>query len=171
MTTATREDRWRHGRHLSNAAVCAFLAVSIAVPWLPNLPRIANALITVGVLGVLFASFQHTRELCERCIGRVPLDPTAAVNRSRPALKAVHRNKVLIIPIVVFVLAGMVLPEHSWWAHLFNSLAMGSCLTANVCTGRHRLLEPWCPFCHRGDGDDNAELPAPTGGTSKPVPA
>ena len=173
MSTETRDERWRHSRHLSNLAVYLFLAATTVLPWLPTPPRVVTALVTTSAVGMMLVSMRHTRELCERCITRVPLDPAAAVERSATILRAVHNLRWLVAPIAVFLAAGMALPQHSWGSNLADSLATCMCLIVTLCAARHRVLQPWCPFCHRGDGGsgETSEVPDPSDGKRKPVPA
>jgi len=43
----------------------------------------------------------HAARLCERCMGATPLDPQAAVERWKPALRLEHRSGVLIAVLAV----------------------------------------------------------------------
>jgi hypothetical protein len=172
MTTATREERFRHGRHLANIGVYLFLLATAAMPWFPRPPRLVSLLVMVVLGGIVLAVMKHERELCERCINRVPLDPGKAVAKNRLVLRMCHRAKWALGTMIALLLVSYCLPESWWESSLASTLSMTAAITMVFSANRHNVLQPWCPFCHRGDGgSESAEVPDPSDGKRKPVPA
>lgn len=171
-TTADREERWRHSRHLAEPAIYPLYLINLATTWLPHMPRIAAVAITVAMLGALAVILMHERELCERCISRIPLDPQKTVNRYRQALRAIHHPKWLLGSAIAPLIVGASLPQQWWETKTANSLCTVIGAIALFSVFRHQRLQPWCPFCRRDDGDDTpATIPDPVDGNRKPVPA
>jgi hypothetical protein len=173
-STAARSERWRHGRHLSEWVLWFVMALSVTYDWMPGKSSfwISTALMA-GWFGALWGSMRHARELCERCISRVPLDPQRAVNRSYRMLWVWHRGVLFAFFMVSFI-ASAFTPKNSWPDRLFLSLGTITLLASSIVAWRHAAIQPWCPWC-RDDGDDDggdSELvPDDPGGIKQPTPA
>jgi hypothetical protein len=135
---------------------------------------------------VIIDNGYHSAKLCERCMGGTPLDPQAAVEKWRPALRADHRNGMILAILLaniawtfgagsLLVNGGLGLPKHhDVWAYLLQDIPSLIIITSYWIIVRvHRDLYPWCPWCHWGDGGKHEAVPDPDPEDHgvKPVPA
>jgi hypothetical protein len=172
VTTAANAERWRHTRHLSQSALYAYYLATAALPWLPNPPRWLSAIVTLTLLGILYAIWKHNAELCERCIARMPLNPQSAVDKHRTKLRIHHQLVRWFVVWLAATITGDVMPQHWIATKCIQSAATLSCLFVIYAIAVHNRLQPWCPFCPRDDGDDDAaDVPDPVDGNRKPIPA
>jgi hypothetical protein len=119
MTTVEGSSDFPHGRPLFRLkmwwghhiaarwlepAYAVMLALGGVLWWAPDLPpqwniplRVLHGLAFISVItGVLCAWCVHDRNLCLRCVGDSPLlDPQAAVENHRRALRFYHRDRWL----------------------------------------------------------------------------
>lgn len=173
MKPPITEDGWRHGRHLAGPGVYIAMVLGAASVWFPRIPTIPNALISAVLFTTMAANLMHTRELCERCIGNLPLNPGAKAERNRPVLKTFHVARIwFVVGLAVFVGASTIAPRHSLLANVFSTLLWANCFAVSMIADRHRHLQPWCPYCRGDDGGDTpSEAPVPVDDDRKPVPA
>lgn len=171
MSTAARKERWRGVRHWSIVSVIIAAIVSAPLEWLPHrLWYIDGPMAAVQVL-FFVGMIVHLRDLCERCIGAMPLDPEKAINREKFFLWLNHAwwlRLTMIIEMLltdVFLKADGVLDRSvNTWYDLWIALIFTAML-------RHSRLEPWCPWCRGGGGGGEVEeVPDPTDDHSKPLP-
>lgn len=172
-STADRSERWRHGRHLSQPLLWFFMVLVIGYDWWPGKSNhwVEDALAFFLFL-TIWGSMFHSRELCERCIMRVPLDPQQAVDRTRKLLWAWH-NWFFLGAVGVFAVLENFTVKDSWEERLFLSLEASFLLANGVVSQRHSALQPWCPWC-RDDGDGEDEfgmVPDSPHGVNHPTPA
>lgn len=156
---------WGHrAPYLLVAAILATVGLRVAPA-----PMAAVVPLTCLVLAVVMVGWltlrQHDRRLCEACLRAMPLDPAAAASRSRWRLATVHAagNPRLLAPYLAVVIGSNFWPGAVgvivWTA---AQLSLAYLVLAHV---RHRLLQPWCPWCQGGDGGhqdqvgDNGPLP------------
>ena len=128
-----------------------------------------TAVTVVAILGWL----AHCRMLCPACAARLPLDPQAAAERRRWQLRVTHllpeRTKLIW---VILVLLGLPLliptgwPLNAWYVLQDTAAAV---LLWSLLT--HSALQPWCPWCRRGDGGEPPPAPVPESGRDLPVNA
>lgn len=170
MNVTISEDRWRHGRHLAGPAIYAYIALIIATLWLPEPPRIVGLLMLGGLVGIVFAGMKHDRELCERCMARMPLDSDAAVRRNRPILKARHHSWWILGTVIGLLVIQDLFPAHSWKSGAVATLGNVVIALFFFVVDRHNRLQPWCPWC-RGGGDDEALVPDTPPGDRIPTPS
>jgi len=159
MNITISEDRRRHGRHLAVPAIYAFIVVTVTMQWLPEMPRIVNLLMFAALMGLFYAYMQHDRELCDRCMAKMPLDPDAAVRRNRRLLKARHHPLWVLGPMVALVVTEDLLPYQSWEEKVAGTLVNAVFAIFITVATRHQHLQPWCPWCRGGGGDDDALAP------------
>jgi hypothetical protein len=141
-------------------------------------------------IAALIISFTyHDAKLCERCMAATPLDPQAAVNRWRPALRLDHTRWLLLIVLIANLAWGQLtaylfingvhalgLPRHhAPWAYFTQDIPMVIIIVGYWTILRvHRNLYPWCPWCKWGRGGGPQEAvpdPDPEDHGVKPVPA
>jgi hypothetical protein len=121
----------------------------------------------------------HAPRLCERCMGAAPLDPQAAVERWRPALRADHNQRLmftLLAANLIWIIGTQNLlvngiraaglpAHHDVWAYCLQDIPSLIIMVAYFIAVRiHRDLYPWCPWCHWGDGggpEETAPVPDP----------
>jgi hypothetical protein len=111
---------------------------------------------------MLADTFYHQNRLCERCIRVTPLDPQAAVDRWRPALRAVHSPRLGIASVAVFAafaLGSALVPSHSLEKRLIALPVLAVIAGWFTAQYKHRRLQPWCPWCHWDDGGDEELVP------------
>lgn len=170
---------WKHRHYGEHAVIVALLIGSIS-PWLSLSGWVDLAVREVGFVALItamYVSSAHQRgDLCETCIGSMPLDTDAAVKKRMWALRAFHTlcgsSKALmcLITVLLVLFAATYIPGIGETGQ--NIIGNSSTLLV-VCmfvtSGIHRRLYPWCPWCrHGGRGDgEHEETPTP----SEPVNA
>lgn len=130
---------------------------------------------------ILFAALvtdrgYHHARLCERCAGATPLDPQAAVERWKPALRRDHQDwfmfRVLSAGIAWSIGTGYALvsgvpaaglaAHRVLWAYLLQDLPVMAVVAGYYIVSRvHRNLYPWCPWCHWDHGGEHEAVPDP----------
>lgn len=112
------------------------------------------------------AEYAHDRKLCDACIAGWPLDPQSEVQRRRHWLRMEHRWDGATRPVVWFwvllVLAisvGLLVLTITTDLHWPQVVMQTAIYVFFALTGYsrhvHKRLEPWCPWCHRDDGDEH----------------
>lgn len=184
-----RHTRWtRPGLMWTGHYILALLAAYAAVVLATDLAGRPDALVWTetglwiwALLLIITSVTYHQARLCRRCAGGTPLDPEAAVEKWRPALRLDHRNllvlAVLLANICWQVLTGNLivsgvhalgLPRHhDVWAYLLQDIPgliiVGGYFAVDHI---HRKLYPWCPWCHWRDGGEEETVPEPDPGPS-----
>jgi hypothetical protein len=116
-------------------------------------------------LPMLLAHMRHENALCEICAAMTPLDGNAAARKHDIQLRLFHKAR-LIAAIVLGLLVAVVVADRLFLPDTVGRLAFDiSFLEIAVSmhvTITHRLLEPWCPYCHWDEGGDHEPAPEPT---------
>lgn len=147
------------------------VTISLARWWGAVIPFWISIPFMVSTIAALAAEMYHDRKLCVLDIKAGPLlDPQAAVDKHRPALKLYHRPRQRWTMTAVALLP-LLLP---WTRHLnpgtpvkilFSAMSVAaiiSTLRLLRALEHHRRLHPWCPWCHpRRDKDDDVVAPVP----------
>jgi hypothetical protein len=128
----------------------------------------ANTAVTVLFVAVFYSDIRyHACRLCEKCAGKTPLDPAAAVRRWRRGLWLTHQAKIILgcVAGVFVTIQAEQMIRHPLWVTL-SSDAFWMMITAGIFISqwKHRLLQPWCPWCNWGDGGNeevSPEIPDP----------
>lgn len=125
------------------------------------------AVLTVSIVGIMV----HDRRLCLR--DSVPwVNPAGEAERRLGWLRLSHRR------VLMWVLTGMVflmllagaparrIHDGPLWLRLVASAVVlagiGAALVAERSFRLHNALQPWCPWCHDDDGEDErASEPTP----------
>lgn len=108
----------------------------------------------------------HASTPCGWCIRAVPLNPGKAVEAKRHWLRLCHwmvQGKRIYIPMVGWLIsttASLVLghPISNTLTLFLFAIPMAALMTARKWHGR---LQPWCPYCWRGDGEEEPASPDP----------
>lgn len=179
MTRATGkaipERRWPHYATLGLPALIAASIVWVALqPWevrswnpvhtwahsapLFSWPSLSTVIFISALLVSVCGSRLHDASPCIVCAANLPFDPSAAAERSRPALRAYHQaGRWLGWKWLLIYAAGIFLLPLGWplncWTIVFS--VVGTVLV--LCALRHEKLQPWCPWCRHDDGDDVRE--------------
>lgn len=121
------------------------------------------------VFSLIIGEGYHQERLCERCIASSPLDPQAAVERWRPALRWEHDRRlklIVMLAVLAWIVGSNLVWKHMqpWWVYVLSALAMLVLGGSYIATYQHRRLYPWCPWCHWDDGggeEISPDVPAP----------
>jgi hypothetical protein len=109
-------------------------------------------------LGVLDKRY-HEARLCERCVHAAPLDPQAAVDRWKAALKTEHFPVLVLAALVSVLVVSWLVPQHGWPHLLARLLTLAAFMLLYVPEYVHRRLYPWCPWCRWEDDGDPEQVP------------
>ena len=124
-------------------------AVSAAVPWFASLALIPLVLY-VGVSIIV-----HNRQLCERCIAALPLDASAAAGRYGRRFRVAHLFQTrFFAACYLAVVAGSFVLYSDPVGRFGTALVESSLVYLLFVYVTHQRLQPWCPYCRHGGGDD-----------------
>lgn len=150
-----------------------------ALPWLlfttvtPDLFSRDSSTVWNVVAGVVLfllpGIYVHERYLCARCVGALPLNPQAAVERAIIHLLVYHLVACHVRPVRLGAyLLGVAAVQAMFLDHRQDAAVTAVLLTLPFATFlgsalKHRRLRPWCPWCRSGGGgdDDGLEDPGP----------
>lgn len=148
------------------------LQLAVFVVWAVSLflTSVLSVLVLVASLVVYItltiAEVVHDHKLCDECIAAWPLDPQAEVEQRRGWLRMEHRwadvrrwitvaISIVVVGIAVGLAVMVVVTGQSWPQRAF-SIALYVWFGSTAYSRHvHKRLEPWCPWCHRDDGDDH----------------
>lgn len=151
--------------HYGPPVFLVFVAWSITLDCGVHPPGALIVISAVAMIATILAQWgYHDRRLCERCIAAAPaLNPDAAVARWDPALRVCHRPKRVVATLSVLLLAGLVASAalRGWPSGLLNGITITLIGAASTAQWQHTRLQPWCPYCHWGDGGDEETVPDP----------
>ena len=146
------------------------------------------AAMVVAVAGQRF----HDGRICERCVATMPLNGAERAERRRRILRAVHTMRETVYlagrpiapPVALYALGAAAAvavicetaglerggrPSLTLFAVLYYVPMAGLMLALSM----HARLQPWCPYCRWGRGDDGpheeAPDPDPSGRLPHPV--
>lgn len=143
--------------HWGSRIVVAAIAVSLYSRLQSQFlwPSPLSGLIWLGSLLALIGGFilywKHTKRLCEQCVKAMPLDPEGAAVKHSNKLVIVHwtddNRKEYIAAFVVLVLVSLLTNTIGTIAYTVLSLSGIYIMRAS---DKHKVLQPWCPFCRNG---------------------
>ncbi len=164
------------GHYGSELYLAGMTAVGVALATTQGLPTavqwaVAAFVLPIMLLAVTAVALQfvvHDQNLCLRDLTQAPLgDPEGEVQRRMWWLRRYHRQRVIVSVLATFILilvmavalglgsAGAIVQTTALLAFIaFGCFKMQS-------TRIHRRLQPWCPMCRWGGGDDGPEEPSP----------
>ena len=144
--------------------ITAIVAVVIIGVYPPQgaLMLIAPVVVFAFVIVSWLLMRQHDRQLCEQCVGHMVLNPAAVAKRQRFRLRLAHLggNPRFLVPYFAVLIGSNFLPGsfgRAIWAIVTLSLAY-----LVLSQTAHRRLQPWCPQCSDGGGDERADELPPT---------
>ncbi len=122
--------------------------------------------VTVVALWTMVATWQHGLMMCPRCAAAVPLDGQATAARRARALRWTHaafnRSRLVVIGGIGALLAlnvAVTALTHTRFEFFLYVICAWNVATTYLMSV-HQPLQPWCPGCHWGDGDDE-DVPDP----------
>lgn len=128
-----------------------------------------NTSATLVVVALAVANLlAHHGKLCEWCAEATPLDPSGTAERKRRWLSHHHweydtKHRAPLITLGGFALATLVmwLTEGAWGDLAFFVFFATPTAISLTATKHHHRLQPWCPYCRRGRGDDEEVIKSP----------
>ncbi|MFF9074640.1 hypothetical protein ACF1A9_20390 [Streptomyces sp. NPDC014872] len=147
--------------------VCAVVFVPEHGPW-----STITSFAVFLVLAAFIADGRHSSTLCEPCVAEFRVDaPEYAAGKSW--LFSVEHKGRRFYRIAVLVAVAVQLSFSGTPVSITTTIAVNALLVAQTFVNRfHRMYNPWCPYCHPGNGGhEEAQVPDPTGGHGRPVPA
>lgn len=171
--SAALRDRFKVLIHKSHWLMIGTNALTITVLLLAPHEGIWNVLrlfVLLHYFLALYVDMAHSAKPCEECAVEFRTDAPEYAARRRKTLAVHHKPTFFTAP---SLLAGaMSLFFNGVWADALWSASAVLGLTLALFNRFHRAYQPWCPFCrHGGRGDEREEVPDPTGGHGRPVPA
>ena len=164
---ATPREFWPWLGHNSWRLQLGLFVIWIVSLFLPPMPKLVVLVVTIPAFLVLaVAEYRHDHKLCDACIANWPLDPQTEVDRGRRWLHMDHRwsdAPKLRLALMLGALAVMSLllvallftTDTLWPSQLFNAGVYVVLALSAYARHVHKRLQPWCPWCHRDDGDDH----------------
>lgn len=162
---------FRAARHFSRPAVYAFLLVPAVLVWFFQIRTGGVSLVfMIAFFLAIFLNNKHFGEMCERCLGKMPLNPDAAVKRWKWALRSVHKiinfgaKKLIAFAVIfcgIYQIAWYTLPHYSITNNVLYSVAGVTVGAFSVMASKHQQLQPWCPWCRGNGGHAHSEQPNP----------
>ena len=179
MTRATGksipERRWPHYASLVLPVLMAAAIVviaaqswevrswSVVATWKHSAPLLSwsslgTAAFLVVLFGSVYASRLHDASPCIVCAARLPLDPSAAAERSRPAFRVYHQavRRLGWHWLLIFA-AGMLFLPPGWPLNTWTIAFQGAGTVLVLSALRHEKLQPWCPWCRHNGGEYERE--------------
>lgn len=144
-----------------------FVAVTFVVA--PGVPGTCAVLLYVALFACYVA---HDGRLCLRCAQTVPVNGPAVAERRDRALRAVHhirrRLPWYVAAFFAALAARVVSAVFVEWPRAAGGVFLLAVVVAPVSvtillSTRHDRIQPWCPYCRWGGGDDGPEEFAPDG--------
>jgi hypothetical protein len=147
--------------YLATAAAFVTIDLSLSRP----LAFWVGVSIAALAIPMFLAHWRHENALCGICAAMTPLDGDAAARKQAIQLRLFHKAR-LIASIVLAVLTGIVVADWLFLPHIIGQLAFDLSFLEIAASAHvditHRLLEPWCPYCHWDEGGDHEPAPEPT---------
>jgi hypothetical protein len=161
---AARLAIWAGHYHLFflTAAVLTTIASAAAASRAGWLDDLTDAAMLAWVVAICCDLLRHQGQLCARCIAQAPvLNPQAAVDRWRWALRWEHHEVLRLLPPVflIFWIIGSTAAEITTrdtrlWREPWQLAGYATLITLVgviwVVSVQHRRLRPWCPYCRWG---------------------
>lgn len=165
-------NRYPRLAHYAHEGMPIALIVIIASNWLPKSHSawqdVATFIGSTVWMVLMLGGLYHSHFLCERCIGKFPLDGPAMASRRKKQLYSAHfRVKLLYAAIIAYFLAsffGERAGLSRFWDNVLITITMAP---QPYWFGRifaaHSKLQPWCEHCgHGGGGSETEKVPDPS---------
>jgi len=126
-------------------------------------------LLVMLVLGSWVVMRQHDRQLCERCMAAMPLNPAEAAARCRLRFLVTHLasdRRAVAAYLLILIASNVLLLPGPGTAQTMGRYAWALVQTTMIylvmCHSTHRRLQPWCPECEGGGPGDKEFSSGPT---------
>ena len=152
----------RLGHHASTLLIASVLAV-IAVGLFPP-PGLLGLTLPLALFAFTIATWvlmrRHDRALCEACAAAVPLNPAQRAQRLHRRFWMAHTGSEprFLLPYLA-VLVGSNFATTSTVGRGLWAVVQLSMVYLILAARTHRVLQPWCPWCSGGGGQDVGETP------------
>ena len=161
---------WGHwGSQILIAAILVTIALVLRpLPYDSPVATLVPVLLALVVIASWLSMRQHDRRLCEHCARSMPLNPAQDAVRFRRRLELAHLagDRRVVVGYLVLLLASNLALEPAWvpsvvgrpvWAAVQSTM-----IYLMLSHDTHRRLQPWCPQCRGGGGDnEDADVPDP----------
>jgi hypothetical protein len=124
----------------------------------------AALVVPISVLLIVIGSWllmrQHDRRLCEHCMAAMPLDATKQAARYRTRFDVAHlgQRRALIVGYLALLIGSNFIP--GLVGEIIWTVMQLSMVYLVLSYSTHRRLQPWCPYCS-GGGGENEDVDAP----------
>jgi hypothetical protein len=153
---------WGHyAPELMMASIAAITALGLFPP-----PGLFMYTLPLAVFAFVLATWlmlrAHDRRLCEHCVSSMPLNPSETAARYKRRFWVAHNGTEAryVIPYLAFLVAANFVPGTV--GRLVWVSAQASLIYLLAVYTTHRRLQPWCPWCKGGHGEDeDVDTPDP----------
>jgi len=155
--------RWgHHAPRILVGAIGALVIMRIYPPPL-QLQLLVSIALVVAVLGSWLALRRHDTGLCEPCLAAMPLNPAERAERYAARFRVAHlgSERRYVLGYLVVLLGANFIPGRA--GLLIWSLVELSMVYLILAYSTHRKLQPWCPQCQGGGGQERErpDVPSP----------
>jgi len=149
------------GHHASTLLIASIVGV-VAVGLFPP-PGLLALTVPLALFGFVIVTWlmmrKHDRRLCEQCVTSMPLNPAERAQKVRRRFWMAHTGVEprFLIPYVVVLIGSNFAtspPARAFWA-----LIQLSMIYLILSAKTHRTLQPWCPWCSGGGGEEVDQTP------------
>lgn len=119
--------------------------------------------VSIPLVMMALGGWRHQDYLCPRCAEDFPLDPQAESVMHIHHLKRFHRMTLLFLAAYLLLLLPSSLLSDTWLDGYGSEIVVGALffgfiLPVTRWSRIHGRLQPWCPWCHRGDDGPDDEF-------------
>jgi hypothetical protein len=154
-------DLWGHfGPALLIISIGAAIAVGVYPP--PGLLGLTLPLaLVVFVLASWIFMRRHDRQLCERCLLAMPLNPAQEAARRKRLFWMAHTGSEprFLVPYLAVVIGSSF--AYGTIGKIPWALIQSTMIYLVLAQATHRRLQPWCPWCSEGGGGSEVPDDAP----------
>jgi hypothetical protein len=167
---ATGASWWGHqAPHVLIGSIVACIGLVLRPLPPGSLASVVAPSVLVAVVLLSWVSMRrHDRSLCEFCVAAMPINPTEAATRYRRRLALAHlgADRRIVVAYLVLLVGSCLLllggpPMLRLWGPYVWSGVQATMIYLVLSHTTHRRLQPWCPRCQDGGGEDHAVDPDP----------
>lgn len=150
-----------HAPRILIGAIAVMVIMRLHPPPL-QLQMVASVALVVVVLGSWLTLRRHDTGLCESCVSAMPLNPAERAERYAARFEVAHlgSDRRYVLGYLAVLLGANFLPGRV--GLLIWALVQLSMVYLILAYSTHRTLQPWCPQCQGGGGQDRDQPDVPT---------